>query len=438
MEHARKINISYGLVALILMMCISKTPPAGSESLEDAWKTALSADYRLQAVKSQTQSAREQVAVAKAQRLPELNAKGGYLVLDNDPMAAVDLPIPGLNLNGLPVAEENSYAYQVTARLPLFTSGRIRHGIEAADAGFKAARADEFRTAQDLKLEVAEAYILVLRTRRALEVAADNVNSLSSHASNIQNFFDQGLVARNDLLAAQVALADARQTELKTQNFNALAQCAYNRLLGRPLDGSVVIDDVEVPPDDPENLEKCIENALANRKELEILDQKARALQNQAAMARAAAYPQMALEGGYSYWENEYLVHEGVWSAMIGVEWAIFDKGISRHRSGSLISQSSAQLNLRNDIASKIRLSVRQIWLDIHETQKRIFVTEKAMSQAEENLNVSTDRYRKGLGTNTEVLDAETLRTKSFLNYNNAMYDHILAMLRMRHAIGEL
>ena len=123
---------------------------------------------------------------------------------------------------------------------------------------------------------------------------------------------------------------------------------------------------------------------------------------------------------------------------MIGVEWAIFDKGISRHRSGSLISQSSAQLNLRNDIASKIRLSVRQIWLDIHETQKRIFVTEKAMSQAEENLNVSTDRYRKGLGTNTEVLDAETLRTKSFLNYNNAMYDHILAMLRMRHAIGEL
>ena len=232
MEHVRKINISYGLVALILMMCISETPPAGSESLEDAWKTALSADYRLQAVKSQTQSAREQVAVAKAQRLPELNAKGGYLVLDSDPMASVDLPIPGLNLDGLPVAEENSYAYQVTARLPLFTSGRIRHGIEAADAGFKAAQADEFRTAQDLKLEVAEAYILVLRTHRALEVAADNVNSLSSHASNIQNFFDQGMVARNDLLASQVALADARQTELKAQNFNILAMLRMRHAIG--------------------------------------------------------------------------------------------------------------------------------------------------------------------------------------------------------------
>jgi outer membrane protein TolC len=155
-------------------------------------------------------------------------------------------------------------------------------------------------------------------------------------------------------------------------------------------------------------------------------------------MIRAAALPQIAIQGGYGYQENKYQVHEGIWSAMIGVEWHIFDKGISRHRSAGLLNQSTAQLNLRNDLSSKIRLAVRQIWFDINETKKRIAVTKTAVSRSEENLNVSKDRYRKGLGINTEVLDAETLRTKSYTNYNNAIYDNILAMLRMRHAVGEL
>ncbi len=431
-------KIKYVIVTIMIMAVSPGSPMGWAESLEDAWKISLSADYRLQAAQMQTESAKQQVAAAKAQRLPDLSFGGGYTVMDNAPVAVVDFSIPGLTLDGLPLAEDNNFAYQATARLPLFTSGRISRAIDAAGAGLMAARADETRTVENLKLDVAEAYVRVLRARRSNEVAADNVTSLSSHASNIQNLFDKGLVARNDLLAAQVALADARQNELKANNFSEIAQSAYNRLLGRPMGTPVEVNDLTAISECEDDIQTLTGKALENRQELEMLNQKSLVLQNQAAMIRAAALPQIAIQGGYGYQENQYQVHEGIWSAMIGVEWHIFDKGISRHRSASLLNQSTAQLNLRDDLSSKIRLAVRQIWFDINETKQRIAVTKTAVSRSEENLNVSKDRYRKGLGINTEVLDAETLRTKSYTNYNNAVYDNILATLRMRHAVGDL
>ena len=94
--------------------------------------------------------------------------------------------------------------------------------------------------------------------------------------------------------------------------------------------------------------------------------------------------------------------------------------------------------DVRSDTASIIMLQVRQAWLDVMETQTRITVTREATQQAEENLRVVKDRYREGVGTNTEVLDAETLRTKSYNNYYNAVYDAVMANIRLQYATGEL
>ena len=81
---------------------------------------------------------------------------------------------------------------------------------------------------------------------------------------------------------------------------------------------------------------------------------------------------------------------------------------------------------------------MRQSWLDVGETKKRLSVTEKAVAQAQENLRVAKNRYQNGIGTNTEVLDAETLRTASQSNHNNARYDVALARVRLAHAVGLL
>ena len=112
--------------------------------------------------------------------------------------------------------------------VPLFTSGRIRHGVAAATSTLNATQDDRDRAVLDVKLDVATAYINVLR-------AQSSVVSLRSFAADVQNVYDEGIVPKNDLLAAKVALADARQRELQVHNTLDIARAAYNRLLGRPL-----------------------------------------------------------------------------------------------------------------------------------------------------------------------------------------------------------
>ena len=60
------------------------------------------------------------------------------------------------------------------------------------------------------------------------------------------------------------------------------------------------------------------------------------------------------------------------------------------------------------------------------------------MAQADENLKVAKDRYVEGVGVNTEVLDAEALRTRSSANLANATYDLALTYLRLQRAIGTI
>ena len=103
-----------------------------------------------------------------------------------------------------------------------------------------------------------------------------------------------------------------------------------------------------------------------------------------------------------------------------------------------LFRSEAALQERRDDFATVIELQVRQAWLDIQETRKRVEVTESAIAQAEENLRVNRDRYANGLATNTEVLTAQTLRLVSQNNHVNALYDAVLAELRLKRAAGEI
>jgi len=81
---------------------------------------------------------------------------------------------------------------------------------------------------------------------------------------------------------------------------------------------------------------------------------------------------------------------------------------------------------------------VRQAWLGVDETQQRLLVTAGAVEQAEENLRIARERYGAGLGTQTQLLEAETLRVRALTNRDTAALDVGLARLRLARAVGSL
>jgi outer membrane protein TolC len=326
-----------------------------------------------------------------------------------------------------------------TLSVPVFTGGRISSGIAAAEARGRGAGAQAVGSEQDLRLAVAEDYVGVLRSRRALAVADSNVRTLEALVSDVGAMFERELVPKNELLAVQVALADARQNRLRAANAAEIAQATYNRHIGEPLDRPAELQaDVPAPAALPTDLDALIEMARERRTELAALGEQAQAYGQMAKMERARVLPQVSLTGGYNYLENQFLNDDAVASAGVGVQWALFDGGQARKRAAALDRTRRATLEQREDAESIIALQVRQAWLGVEETRQRVRVTADAAEQAEENLRIARERYGAGLGTQTQLLEAETLRVRALTNRDDAELDAGLARLRLARAVGAL
>ena len=112
--------------------------------------------------------------------------------------------------------------------------------------------------------------------------------------------------------------------------------------------------------------------------------------------------------------------------------------GRARNDANALDEKAEALIHMSRDAESMIALEVRQCWLELETARQRVQVAHQATAQADENLRVARDRYQHQVGTNTEVLDAETLRVQAYTNLFDSSYQAVLAGLRLRRAVGTL
>ena len=233
-----KLASSFAIVAILAgpafaQVEIPAPPPLriASETLEDAWRTALQSDQRVEAGQWQVESAQNTWAAARAERMPSLTLGADAYALSDRPALIV---APTLVQ---PFVDQESAGAHAFVKQPLYTSGRISSGIAAAQSQVSANCADLNRTVLDVKMNVAECYVIVLSATKFLQVAQSKVSSLTAHLRDVGSLYEKGIVSKNDLLAAQVALADAQQKALETANRLELGRAAYNRGLGANVDG---------------------------------------------------------------------------------------------------------------------------------------------------------------------------------------------------------
>ncbi|MGB5258060.1 MAG: TolC family protein [Woeseiaceae bacterium] len=433
-------NHNVTIISVVLILLLSVAPRAAkAEDLEAAWRQALGNDALVQASRSQVAAAESELSAARASRLPSVVASAGITRFDEAP--AFDFNAAGVPAILPLFGGETMEMADARVTLPLYTGGQLSNGISAAASYLDARESQSAATVQATKLSVATHYIDVLRAESALKVADDNVVSLTAHVRDVDDMFRSGSIARNDYLAAAVSLADAQQRRLQAANKLDLARAAYNRALGRPLDAPVKLDS-DLPGIDPEldltSLSSLTDIALQKRDELAGLDAAADAYRYQSKSAQAATRPQLGLTGGYMALQNDFLNRDEFWMVGVAVRWNLFDGGQARKKASALSFRAQALQQERANLRSMVELQVRQAWLQLNETVERKRLTERAVEQAEENLRVVRDRYRNGEGTNTEVLDAEGLRSQSRSNFDNADFDAKLALYELARGVGQL
>ncbi len=437
MKRERVLHSVHAVLVWVVAAAASGT--AAAETLQDAWQLAISRDNVLAAASSDVEGARSDEKAARGARWPSVQASAGYTRLNASP--SLDVAMSGTTFRSGPIFRGDEYvAGSVQMKVPLYAGGQISAGIDAAHHAFVGASEDQQATISALKLDVAEAYVAVLRARRALHAAESSVTSLSAHTGDVQHLVDRELVPRSDALAAHVALANAEQVRVRAENAVEIAQAQYNRRLGEPLGRAPELDD-RIQADaalSAEPIEALLRQALASRSELKGLAARADSLSSQSRAEAGKVLPQVALTGGYTHFDNQILDRQDFSMVGIGFTWNLFDGGQSRNRAAALRSASRATNSRLDDLRSIIELEVRQSWLDVHEAQARVKASSDAVAQAQENLRMTRELYGAGLGTNTQVLDAVTLQISALNNHDNAVLDESLSVLRLARAVGAL
>jgi outer membrane protein len=408
-----------------------------SESLEEAWEIALVADQALEAKRWDALSAQYSQRSAEAQRYPTIAIEGTYT--GRSDYQAFQFRTGG-NLQPdviFPYVQNENAAFRCGVEIPIFTSGEIQHGIDAAMENVHSAELDTEQSARDLKMRVAEEYVAVLRAQRDVEVTETSARSLASHADDVAKLFKHGQVPRNDLLAAEVALSNAQQEVIRARHRLDASRAAYNRRTGRQLAATVKIKELPVTPTEG-SLDELTSQALEARREPERIAAQINAHRHRAASLRSRNKLQVNLRGEYAFEENRFRTPEGIASLGLGASWNVFDGGKNRYQATALERRADGLDRVKKDLESRIELEVRRAWLDVQETGLRLAVASEAIEMSEENLRVARGRYKAGTAISTEVLDAEFLRAQARRNHDHANYDAVLAALRVHHATGQL
>ena len=431
-------RIRPGSLAVVMIASAACFAQARPETLEQAWRLAAARNQTLAAVADDVQAAQASARAARDARWPSIETQASYTRLGQTPELDVVTPVSAFRSG--PIFKNDQYvSASVQARLPLYTGGAIRDGIDAARSGLRDASAEQRAVGADVKMEVAETYVAVLRAQRELAVEQASVTSLGAHLRDVQAMFHRQLVAKSDLLAAEVVLANAREDEVSAQNTLAIAQAEYNRLLGEPLERVPQLDpDLPVFAVDDLPLAALLERALRARPELQALDAQAGTLAAQARAANASRLPRIAALAGYTHFDNQILNREDFSMVGVGFTWKLFDGGAAANDADVLRARSRAALRQLADLRSRIELAVTTDWLALAAARAQLEASRAATAQAAENLRESRQLYGVGLASNTQVLDAVTLRAEAERDYDDATLDEGLNRLRLAYAVGAL
>ncbi len=410
---------------------------AHAETLEAAWTIAAAVDPGQDALHAEAGATRADLRAAQALRLPSADVSAAYVHVGDPPSTTIALPVFGV---ALPISGDGDIAVGgASLSYPVYNGGQIGNAIAGARSANAATELMEKAGGRDLKLAVARAYFDVLRSEHALAVYGDAIASLTAHVHDLRNFAAQGLLPRSDVLAAELLLADLQQQQVQAGTRTALAQASYNRRLGRPLDAAVALD--EPAPAATQETGAALEPLLgqgAGREEIAALQKKAEALRSRAKIARGAALPAVLVGGGYVRVETDTRPGQGSWFAGVTLKWRLFDGGKAAAEADRYRMDARAADDRAADARTMIALDIRRAWLSVRDAQGRLVVAQAARVSADENLRVSRDRFRQGVGTSAAVLDAERERSAAVLRYFLAFYDGAYAAIDLQRSAGVL
>ncbi|GAO41269.1 putative multidrug efflux pump outer membrane protein [Flavihumibacter petaseus NBRC 106054] len=379
---------------------------------------------------------------ARDNKLPDLSVTGGYMYLPVTPN--IDMKMKSGSGSGSGSGESieaHQAAYGlVNASLPLFAGGKIKYGIQSAQYLLEATRLDAENDREAIAQNAIEAFTNLYKAQQSVVIIQESLDQSRARDKDLLNMENNGLLARNDRLKAQLQTNNIELTLLDAQTNLKVAAVNMNLLLGLP-EATVLnlVADTSKQPVTPQPIEQYEQLGLTNRKDVAALDNRKKAAEQQIRIANADKYPSLALTGGYIAADiPKVLSITNAVNVGVGLSYNVS----SLWKSKAKVQQAEAsdrQLMFRQAaMQDEIRREVNRAYQQYVVSIKKIDVYQLALEQAEENYKITKNKFDNSLVTTTDLLDANVSRIQSRINHAFAKAESLQAYSKLLETSGTL
>lgn len=430
-------------IILLILLGFANLFPQHKFTLEESLQLGLKNSKNLRISQSKLLGSEAKISETTSQLLPRLSFNAGYTRLSDVPPFEVKLPILPAPVKIQDVVL-NNYSLKVSLQQPLFTGFRLLSLRSASEKNKEAFAADYNKDANEEAFNIINAYWNYFKAQKLKEYIDENLKQEDTHLTDTKNFLANDLVTKNDLLKLEVRYASLRLKQIEAENNINTSRALFNKVLGLPISDQTEIDAVEPEIEFAQlNYDSLLSSAIQSRAELQALDFRVQAGNDNVNAAASGWYPSIFLFSDYYYNRpNQRIMptidkFKDTWDAGITLSWDIWNWGYN----SSQVEQARQNLNQLNTnkelLKENIEVEVYNNFMALNAARNKIEVAKTGLAQADENYRGIQEKYNVQYATSTDLIDAETSRLQSQTDLINSLIDYETALARLLKSAGK-
>lgn len=412
-------------------------------TLEECLRIGIENNLSLAGSRNELRKAKHLLSENRAKLLPQINAVAGFNDNFNPPVSVTDGSAYGNPYNVTKTLQYNASA-GLQLQMPLYNQ-TVYTAIDIARTMNELNRLSYEKAREDLMLQISKMYYLGQNTVEQLALIQENRVRLQELRDITQAFFDNGMAMEVDVKRVNINLEN-----LQVQYDNAKSMLVQQLNLLKYVMDYPAEEEIALTPVNPEQVESVSLTGLrSDLYELQLLESQEKLAGQQKDLIRQGYLPSLSLTGSWMYSaytdKARHWFHSGPsnhWYPSSGLGLTlrvpIFDGLDKRARiRKARIDEENARLNYEN-MRKNMETQYLNATNDLMNNQRNFQKQKDNYLLAEEVYQVTTDRYREGIASMTEVLQDEMRMSEAQNNYLSAHYNYQVANLTLLKLTGQL
>lgn len=412
-------------------------------TLEECLRIGIENNLSLAGSRNELRKAKHLLSENRAKLLPQVSAVAGFNDNFNPPVSVTDGSAYGNPYNVTKTLQYNASA-GLQLQMPLYNQ-TVYTAIDIARTMNELNRLSYEKAREDLILQISKMYYLGQNTVEQLALIQENRVRLQELRDITQAFFDNGMAMEVDVKRVNINLEN-----LQVQYDNAKSMLVQQLNLLKYVMDYPAEEEIALTPVNPEQVESVSLTGLrSDLYELQLLESQEKLAGQQKDLIRQGYLPSLSLTGSWMYSaytdKARHWFHSGPsnhWYPSSGLGLTlrvpIFDGLDKRARiRKARIDEENARLNYEN-MRKNMETQYLNATNDLMNNQRNFQKQKDNYLLAEEVYQVTTDRYREGIASMTEVLQDEMRMSEAQNNYLSAHYNYQVANLTLLKLTGQL